>query len=222
MAFNIRQSLFDRDGMLREKAAEQYKEQLSKLFFESPEGQALLDEGIESGWSDMMVDFGMSYLGVTPATMSPGDLREILFDLFPRKVSAEADEAPEVIRELQYFWKFIEREFHLKNAAACLKILDDEAANELKEEMSNPANFGMAKSFVMMGKDQGFDMSTEEGLREWMETFNAGITAGTQPRLPLPGEPRKSPSNLRDSIQIVPPTPGRTARAGRKKNRRKR
>ena len=166
MAFNIRQSLFDRDGMLREKAAEQYKEQLSKLFFESPEGQALLDEGIEPGWSDMMVDFGMSYLGVTPATMSHGDLREILFDLFPRKVSAEADEAPEVIRELQYFWKFIEREFHLKNAAACLNILDDEAASELKEEMSNPANFGMAKSFVMMGKDQGFDMSTEEGLRE--------------------------------------------------------
>ncbi len=137
-------------------------------------------------------------------------------------MSAEADEAPEVIRELQYFWKFIEREFHLKNAAACLNILDDEAASELKEEMSNPANFGMAKSFVMMGKDQGFDMSTEEGLREWMETFNAGITSGTQPRLPLPGEPSKSPSNLRDSIQIVPPTPGRTARAGRKKNRRKR
>jgi len=81
MAFNIRQSLFDRDGMLREKAAEQYKEQLSKLFFESPEGQALLDEGIEPGWSDMMVDFGMSYLGVTPATMSPGDLREILLEI---------------------------------------------------------------------------------------------------------------------------------------------
>ena len=221
MAFNIRQPVFDRDGMPREKVAEQYKERLATLFFESPEGKALLDEGIEPGWSDMMVDFGMNYLSVTPATMSPDDLRKILFDLFPRKVSAEADEAPEVIRELQYFWKFIEREFHLKNAAACLKILDDEAANELQEEMSNPANFGMAKSFVMMGKDQGFDMSTEEGLRKWMETYNAGITSGTQSRLPLPGEPRKSPSNLRDSIQIVPPPPGRKARTGRKKKRRK-
>src|SRR6266566_8579726 len=222
MTFNIRQKIFDRDGMLLEKVAEQYKEQLSKSFFESPEGQALLDEGIEPGWSDMVVDLGMNYLRVTPATMSPDNLQEILFNLFPRKVSAEEDEAPDIIRELQYFWKFLQREFHLENAAACLKILDDEAANELKEEMSNPANFGMAKSFVMMGKDQGFDMSTEEGLRQWMETFNAGITSGTQPRLPLPGEPSKSPSNLRDSIQIVPPTPGRTARAGRKKNRRKR
>src|SRR6266487_3085873 len=61
MTFNIRQKIFDRDGMLLEKVAEQYKEQLSKSFFESPEGQALLDEGIEPGWSDMVVDLGMNY-----------------------------------------------------------------------------------------------------------------------------------------------------------------
>src|SRR5207247_9193688 len=94
MTFNIRQKIYDRDGMLLEKVAEQYKEQLSKSFFESPEGQALLDEGIEPGWSDMVVDLGMNYLSVTPATMSPDNLQEILFNLFPRKVSAEADEAP--------------------------------------------------------------------------------------------------------------------------------
>jgi len=71
-------------GCRSEKVAEQYKEQLSKLFVESSEGQALLDEGIEPGWSNMVIDFGMDYLSVTPAKMSPDDLREILFDLFPR------------------------------------------------------------------------------------------------------------------------------------------
>ncbi len=221
MTFNIRQKIFDRDGMLLEKVAEQYKEQLSKSFFESPEGQALLDEGIEPGWSDMVVDLGMNYLRVTPATMSPDNLQEILFNLFPRKVSAEEDEAPDIIRELQYFWKFLQREFHLENAAACLKILDDEAANELKEEMSNPANFGIAKSFFMMGKDQGFDMSTEEGLQSWMETYNAGLAAGTQPRIPLPGEQRRSAGNIRDRIKIVSPSRARMAKASRKKNRKK-
>ena len=221
MTFNIRQKIFDRDGMLLEKVAEQYKEQLSKSFFESPEGQTLLDEGIEPGWSDMVVDLGMNYLSVTPATMSPDNLQEILFNLFPRKVSAEADEAPDVIRELQYFWKFLQREFHLENATACLKILDDEAANELKEEMNNPANFGIAKSFFMMGKDQGFDMSTEEGLQSWMETYNAGLAAGTQPRIPLPGEQRRSAGNLRDRIKIVSPNRARMAKASRKKNRKK-
>src|SRR5947209_18835423 len=100
MTFNIRQPVFDRDGMLREKVAEQYKEVLAKLFFESPDGQALLDEGIEPGWSDMMVDFGMKYLSVTPATMSPDALRKILFHLFTDKLSEEADEAAEVMKDM--------------------------------------------------------------------------------------------------------------------------
>ena len=154
MAFDIRQRVLDSDGMPREKIAHQYKEQ----FEQSPEGQTLQGEGIESGWASMMIDFGLDYLGKTPPQMSPGDLREILFDLFPRKVSAEADEAPDIIRELQLFWQFLQREFSLENAAACLKVLDNNAVRELKEEMRNPANFGIAKSFVMMGQERGFDM----------------------------------------------------------------
>jgi hypothetical protein len=39
-------------------------------------------------WADMMMDYGINYLGVTPAQMIPDSLREILFDLFPQKVSA--------------------------------------------------------------------------------------------------------------------------------------
>jgi hypothetical protein len=228
MTFNIHQSVVDRDGMPREKVAEQYKSQLSDLFTESPEGQALLDEDIEPGWTDMVIDFGINYFSVTPATMSPDNLREILFSLFPRKVSAEADDAPEIIHELQYFWKFLEREFHLKNAAACLKVLDDKAANRLKEAMSNPANFGIAKSFIMMGNKQGFDMSTEEGIQSYMETYNAGLAAGTQPRIPLPGEQptsssssssrsSSSSSSIRDRIRIISPNRAKWLRpAGRR------
>lgn len=54
----------------------------------------------------------------------------ILFDPFPHKVSASADEAPEIIRELQAFRQFLQREFHLENAAVCLTVLDDEEGNE--------------------------------------------------------------------------------------------
>src|SRR5947209_13399700 len=99
MAFDIHQRVTDRDGMPREKIAYQYKEQLVNLFEQSPEGQTLHDEGIEAGWTSLMLDYGLDYLGKTPPQMSHGDLSEILFDLFPRKVSAEADEAPHIIRE---------------------------------------------------------------------------------------------------------------------------
>ena len=215
MAFDIRQRVLDSDGMPREKIAHQYKEQLMELFEQSPEGQTLHDEGIESGWASMMLDFGLDYLGKTPPQMSPGDLREILFDLFPRKVSAEADEAPDIIRELQLFWQFLQREFSLENAAACLKVLDNNAVRELKEEMRNPANFGIAKSFVMMGQERGFDMTSEEDMNAWMATYNAELAAGIGPRIPLPGEQSAGARKVQGKLRR------KMARDSRRRNRKK-
>ncbi len=215
MTFNIHQQVFDRNGMLLEKKASQYQDQLVQLFEQSPEGQALWNEGLEPGWASMMLDFGMNYLSVTPPQMSPDDLRAILFDLFPRKVSASAEEAPAIIRELQAFWQFLQREFHLENAAACLKVLDEKAARKLRKAMSDPANFGIAKSFVTMGMQRGFDMSSEEGINAWMATYNAEIAAGAGPRIPLPGERSENAQQFRDRLQP------RTARDRRKKNRKR-
>lgn len=215
MTFNINQQVFNRNGMLLEKKARQYQDQLIQLFEQSPEGQALWNEGIEPAWASMLTDFGINYLSVTPPQMSPDDMRTILFDLFPRKVSAPADEAPDVIRELQAFWQFLQREFHLENAAACLNALDEKTARKLKKEMGDPANFGIAKSFVTMGMQRGFDMSTEEGLNEWMAIYNAEIAAGTEPRIPLPGERNENAQQFHDRLQ-----PG-TARGKQKKTRRR-
>ena len=215
MTFNIHQQVFDRDGLPLEKKARQYQDDLMQLFEQSPEGQALWNEGIEPGWASMMMDFGIHYLSVTPPQMSPDNVRQILFDLFPRKVSASADEAPEIVRELQAFWNFLQREFHLENAAACLTVLDEKTARKLKKEMSDPANFGIAKSFVTMGMQRGFDMSSEEDINKWMATYNAEIAAGSGPRIPLPGERSENAQQFRNRLQ------SRTARDKRKKNRKR-
>ncbi|SRR6266702_4581424 len=215
MTFNIHQQVFDRDGMALEKKANQYIEQLVKLFEESPEGQALLKEGIEPGWTGMLLDFGTDYLGITPPQMPPDDLREILFDLIPRKVSASADEAPEIVREFQAFWTFLQREFHLENATACLRVLNEQAIRELKKKMSDPATFGIAKSFVMMGMDRGFDLSSEEGINEWMATYNAELTAGAGLPIPLPGERSEQAQQFHNKLQP------RTTRGKRKRNRQR-
>lgn len=215
MTFNIHQQVFDRDGMPLEKKANQYKDQLVQLFERSPEGQALWSEGIEPGWARMLLDFGTDYLSVAPPQMSPDGVREILFDLFPRKVSASADEAPEIIRELQAFWTFLQREFHLENADACLNVLNEKAARELKKKMSDPATFGIAKSFVMMGMERGFDLSSEEGVNKWMATYNAELTGGAGLPIPLPGERSEKAQQFRARLQ-----PG-TVRNKRKKNRKR-
>jgi hypothetical protein len=215
MTFNIYQQVFDRDGMPLEKKASQYQDQLLELFEQSPEGQALRDEGIEGGWASLLLDFGMHYLSVTPPQMTPRHLSEILFDLFPRKVSASANEAPAIIHELQAFWQFLQHAFHLENAAACLSMLDAKAARKLKSEMSDPSNFGIAKSFIMMGMERGFDLSSEEGIHEWMAQYNAEIAAGTGLRIPLPGEQSATAQQFRAWLTH------RTTRSKRKRNRRR-
>lgn len=180
MAFDIHQQVFDEDGEYFEEAAFQYRRELEALFEASVEAQTLRDEGIEPGWVYHLMDLGMSYQGVTPAQLSATDLRIILFDLIPRKISAKSEQAPEAIREFQLFWAFLQREFHLENAAACLEVLNERnTVRRMREEMENPANFGMAKSLVMMGLDRGFDVSSQEGLDEWMATYNAELAAGT-------------------------------------------
>jgi len=51
-------------GNYLEEAAFDYREQLMDLFAASPEGQALLDQGDDLGWANMMLDYGITY----PAT----------------------------------------------------------------------------------------------------------------------------------------------------------
>ena len=178
MTFDIHQKIFDADGLPLENVAEDYKDKLVDLFEQSPEGQVLQEEDNYGCWAEIMLDLGQNYLSVTPPKMSAKDIREILFDLIPRKISATAEQAPDIIRELQAFWSFLQREFHLANATTCLAVFNDKATQRLKEEMSNPANFGMAKSFVMGGIERGFDMRSQEGIDEWMRTYNAELMAG--------------------------------------------
>jgi hypothetical protein len=45
----------------------------------------------------------------------------------------------------------------------------------------------MAKSFVLMGKEAGFDMESPEGRRAWVEAYNATVA----PRLAAAEPPPK-------------------------------
>ena len=187
MTFDIHQKIFDADGQPLKGVAQEYQDELLDLFRQSPERQTLWDEGINGGWPRIMLDLAQTYLSATPPKMSAKDMREILFDLIPLKITALAEQAPEVIRELQGFWQFLQREFDLPNAAACLDVFDDEATQRLKVEMSNSDNFGMAKAFAMAGIERGFDMRTQEGADAWMMTYNAELAAGKAPPINLTG-----------------------------------
>lgn len=192
MAFDINENVFNKDGSPSERKLQRYQETLMKMFATSPEGQTLTNEGIDGGRTFTFLDFGINYLDETPPHMSAQSIRTLLFQLFPQKLTTPPEDSPYMIRELQLFWQFLQREFHLKNADACLKVLNDKAtARRYEKEMSNKANYGISKSFAMMGLERGFDLSTQEGVDAWMKTYNDELESGKgqriQPNLGFPG-----------------------------------
>ncbi len=184
MPFDIHEAVFDRQGTYLEEKAVRYEHALIEQFAASPEGQAITQSGIELGWAGVMIHYALSSAGVTPATMAASDLEEVVFGLFPRKVITEKGDAAEIIQELRAFWHFLEHTYQLPQAKQLLAHLTPRAIRRLEAELQEPANFGMAKSFVLMGMQAGFDMESSEGMQAWVKAYNATVAPSMAPTDP--------------------------------------
>ena len=212
MSFDLNEAVFDEQGTYLEEKAVRYEQALMDQFAASPEGQAITQTGTELGWARAMIHYAISYPGVTPPTMTPSDLEEVVYDLFPRKVIAERGDGAEIIQELRAFWHFLQRVYQLPQARQMLARLTPQAARRLEREMQEPANFGMAKSFVMMGREAGFDMESPEGMHAWVEAYNATVAPGlAAPSLhPEPLVRKKSPGATKRNTSVQHRTKKRT------------
>ena len=175
MSFDINEPVFDEQGTYLEEPALRYEHALMEQFAASPEGQAITQTGTELGWAQAMIHYAINYPGVSPPAMTTGDLEEVIYDLFPRKVITERGDGAEIIQELRAFWHFLQRVYQLPQARQMLARLTPQAARLLERALQEPANFGMAKSFIMMGKQAGFEMESPEGMQAWVQAYNATV-----------------------------------------------
>ncbi len=217
--FNIHQSISDRSGEIDERRAHKYIDALMEEFAASAEAAPIIEEYGGVSWAATMMDFAVNYLGVTVPEMSLGDFHEILFELFPRKVSTEADSAESIVAELRAFWSFVHRQYGLSNAKKILDTLTNDATRRLREALSNPANFGMAKSLFMLGSQSGFDMTTQEGLDQFQRAYNSSLL--NQPGMALPfGPPLDEAEGWDFGPGFGSPGPGKQEREKRRKARK--
>lgn len=102
------------------------------------------------------------------------DFETVMFEIIPGKMVAEPEEARGTIIEARC--QYLERTHGLDNARSCLAIFEgDDAIEALEAALSNPDNWDMAKSVVMQGKAEGFDVSSDEGLEQWFAAYNASV-----------------------------------------------
>ncbi|XXF78304.1 hypothetical protein P2318_00680 [Myxococcaceae bacterium GXIMD 01537] len=203
--------LVRRGDELDPDAREPLEEELVRRFAASPEASGLT--GVDACY--LVMDFAADYLGATIATLRPAELRRIVFELIPRKVSTDASAARYLVEETRAFYAFLKREFGLRQADACLRVLGGDAVKRLQAALSNPSNFGMAKSLVMAGREAGFDVDSQEGLEAWMQEVQSKPLPASV-RLPLSGA--ASPSADRAAARSKK-TRRKTARKARKRNR---
>jgi hypothetical protein len=194
MSFDINEPVFDEQGTYLEEPALRYEHALMEQFSASPEGQAITQMGTELGWAGAMIHYAINYPGATPPRMTTRDLEEVVFGLFPRKVITQKGDAAEIIQELRAFWQFLERVYQLPQARQMLARLTPQATRRLERELQEPANFGMAKSFVLMGKEAGFDMESPEGMQAWVQVYNATVAPAMAAPSRHQGPPTKKKS----------------------------
>ncbi len=196
----------DSDGA--EAALEEYQNALLQRFSESPEGQERLQAARKMGfWAAQLMYYGYQYEGSVISQMSVGEVRTVVADLFPRKISLRSpEEADDAIPELTAFWKYLQREFHLPHADAILDFLR-EVQPDFPAMMNDPANFGMAKSFFTIGQAAGFDMTTQAGLNAFMLAYNSSLLA-RRTQTPARTEARPQPEPLMPKFSFFDPPSG--------------
>jgi hypothetical protein len=166
--------------------------ELSRQFAESPEGAEF--KGFD--YAVLICDFAANYFDTTLAALRPSELREIVFGLFPRKVLIPPSEASAVIEEARALYRFLDREYRMPQAKACLRTLSGPAAQRLEALMGDTRSFGMAKSLVSMGRDAGFDVDSKDGLEAWLQHAASVPTPAASPATPKPKK-RSAPAKTR-------------------------
>ena len=122
--------------------------------------------------SRFVMDFAADCVGATIATLGPSELREIVFEIIPREVSIDAA-ARSIIEENRASYAFLEREFGLKQADGCMRVLGGDAVKKLEAALSDKSNFGVGKSLCMAGREAGFDTNTRAGIEAWMRAMQS-------------------------------------------------
>ena len=128
-----------------------------------------------------LLDLMRDYLDVErPGDLGAGDLRELLLQIYPRKMTVfDADDTEDTIPAVRDFLAYLaERGEIPESTARALERELDEVAPRFTEAMMDPANWGMAGSLVHAMAAEGVDLDDQAAVDRWISRYNAHL-AGT-------------------------------------------
>lgn len=173
------------------KAEEAYYRRAYNSFSKSREAQQIIDQFGELRWFERLLEFGVSYRGETVDLMTQESVDEFLFDYVPRKCAVDPTAAAEIVGELIAFWEYVDRVYHLPDSKLIADWLkSDGVVDQLKDQLSDSSNFGMAKSLLMMGQEAGFDMTSQADVNRFILAYNASLASARKAPAPTAAKQR--------------------------------
>lgn len=145
-------------------ALAELEQDLAGAFLLSPEATAL--DSMSS--YEQLFELARTAFGRTALSLEPAQLAMLVFEVLPRKVMLEAEDAAPVVADLRLFYAFLERVFALPHAGACLELLGEGAAEKLAEAIASGEHFTREKAILLEGTKAGFDMYTPEGIQAYV------------------------------------------------------
>ena len=129
---------------------------------------------------DVLVEFADVYHGATFDTITAAQLEALLLETIPAQLAVEYDEAPHILAATRT----------LLGDSPLAAMLDAAFEKRLARALDDDSKFTPGKQLVMAGIAAGFDMSTEEGVEEFVEAF-------AREHLTRTGKPKRTPTSQR-------------------------
>ena len=130
--------------------------------------------GADHAWvASSVLDFKWSYLGGDLVHWADADIRGILFELYPRKVSLEPGDEPDVLRGFAEFLRFLAVDGVLAAPVDPLVDLIEASGADFATAMADRSRWGMAKGLFAGADAQGVDLSDPAQLEAYVQQHNA-------------------------------------------------
>lgn len=116
-------------------------------------------------------DYCYGYCLQGPSQIDEMTIHEVCLDVMPRKVSAEKESFEAFAPTIVAFLSWCEQEGYLSNTSSTQNCIAG-IGPEMVEQSQDNRNWGLAKSLFFGGSSQGFDMSDEDEIQQFMTHYN--------------------------------------------------
>ena len=136
------------------------------------------DPGADADELRALLDLMRDYLDIErPADLGPGDLEELLLDVYPRKITVlDRADTEDTIPAVRDFLAYLGESGQLaEGAAGQLERELDRIAPRFADAVMDPSNWGMARSIVQAMAADGVDMGDQAAMDRWIAAYNTRV-----------------------------------------------